>query len=75
MALASESFWFAVISALITVNLGVHGIFIKMLLGWRAALKEEVSKICIENEKDHEAIWTRVNHHTHNGGGRVIIND
>lgn len=72
---ASESFWFAVISALITVNLGVHGIFIKLLLGWRAALREEVERICAENSKEHDNIWNRVYHHTHNGGGRVIIND
>lgn len=27
----------------------------------------------IDNEKKHDEIWERVNHHCHNGGGNVVI--
>jgi len=27
----------------------------------------------VDNEKKHEEIWERVNHHWHNGGGNVVI--
>lgn len=27
----------------------------------------------IDNKKEHEEIWDRVNHHWHNGGGNVVI--
>jgi len=38
-------------------------------------LREHIDKICMTNERDHQEIWERVNHHLHNGSGRVVIPD
>ena len=38
-------------------------------------LKTYVDKICFDNKEEHQEIWERVNHHLHNGNGRVVIPD
>ena len=35
--------------------------------------KEDCEKVHKAIEKETEEVWGRVNHHQHNGGGRVVI--
>lgn len=35
--------------------------------------KEDCQKNHAAQEKENKEIWERVNHHQHNGGGRVVI--
>jgi len=50
-----------------------------IILGYLRNIKKEfreyVDKICSDNKEEHKEIWERVNHHQHNGNGRVVIPD
>jgi hypothetical protein len=35
--------------------------------------KEDCSKVHKAAEKENGELWDRINHHTHNGGGKVVI--
>ncbi len=65
-----------------TLIAGLSGVAIPLLIvviaylrNIKKELKEHVDKICTTNERDHQEIWERVNHHLHNGNGRVVIPD
>ena len=65
-----------------TLIAGLSGVAIPLLIVVIAYLrnikkefKEYIDKICMANEKDHHEIWERMNHHLHNGNGRVVIPD
>ena len=65
-----------------TLIAGLSGVAIPLLIiviaylrNIKKELKEHVDKICTANERDHQEIWERVNHHLHNGNGRVVIPD
>ena len=62
-----------------TLIAGLSGVAIPLLIvviaylrNIKKELKEHVDKICMTNERDHQEIWERVNHHLHNGNGRVV---
>jgi len=74
------------IAGLSGVAIPLIGILIKLVMNMKTGmennlktmqsdLKTYVDKICMTNERDHQEIWERVNHHLHNGNGRVVIPD
>ncbi len=49
--------------------------FVKMLESQRAEFRDALNKVCEQKDVDHKEMWNRINHHMHNGGGRVIITE
>lgn len=79
-----ESTWLSIITALVTAVLGCMGILIRLMFSWRASIiedmkdikasvKEEINKFCVQNDRSHENLWDRLNHHEHDGEGNVVI--
>lgn len=61
------------ISVLTTVAVGLLTILVTALRSWKKAIMEQVREVCAMNQREHEEIWERVNHHLHNGDGNVVI--
>ncbi len=80
----SEHVWMAILSALVAITVFLLGTLIVSLRNFKLEFKTQFQEYCgkhdedhkaldAKNEKDHEEIWERVNHHWHNGGGNVVI--
>jgi hypothetical protein len=54
------------ISAAVTVLIALVTTLLLSLRNWKKEFKAA-------NDKEHAELWERVNHHSHNGGGRVVI--
>jgi len=71
--MAAEHAMMTFISILVTIAIGLLAILIVSLRNWKIEITGKIDKVCDDNEKDHNEIWDRVNHHWHNGGGNVVI--
>jgi hypothetical protein len=69
----SDPHWMTLLSILTTIVCCLLGILIVSLRMWKKEIRGEILAYCKENEKIHDDLWTRVNHHYHNGGGNVVI--
>ena len=62
-----------VLSVGVTIAIALISILIVSLRNWKKEIKASITELKEDNEKEHEEIWERVNHHWHNGGGNVVI--
>lgn len=80
----SEHTWLAILSALVAITVFLLGTLIVGLRNFKLEFKTQFQEYCskhdlvhkdvdAKNDKDHDDIWDRVNHHWHNGGGNVVI--
>jgi len=69
----AEHTMLTVLSVLVTITIGLVTLLIGFMRSGKNELLEKIDKMCMENEKDHNEMWDRVNHHFHNGGGNVVI--
>ena len=74
------------IAGLSGIAIPLIGILIKLVMNMKTGmennlktmqsdLKTYVDKICFDNKEEHQEMWERINHHAHNGYGRVVIPD
>lgn len=74
------------IAGLSGIAIPLIGILIKLVMNMKTGmennlktmqsdLKTYVDKICSDNKEEHQVMWERINHHAHNGYGRVVIPD
>jgi len=74
------------IAGLSGIAIPLIGILIKLVMNMKTGmennlktmqsdLKTYVDKICSDNKEEHQEMWERINHHAHNGNGRVVIPD
>ena len=69
----SEHVMLSILSVLVTITIGLVTLLIGFMRSGKNELLAKIDKMCMENEKEHNEMWERVNHHFHNGGGNVVI--
>jgi len=69
----TEHVMLTVLSVLVTITIGLVTLLIGFMLSGKNELLTKIDKMCLDNEKDHNEMWDRVNHNFHNGGGNVVI--
>lgn len=69
----TENVMLTVLSVLVTITIGLVTLLIGFMRSGKNELLAKIDKMCMENEKEHNEMWERVNHHFHNGGGNVVI--
>ena len=78
--------WFEVFTIIGGINVVMISVFAYMLSQFKKEMTEKFKLYCessskdfcnlkTESSKDRLALWRRVNHHLHNGEGRVVITD
>ena len=69
----TEHVMLSILSVLVTITIGLVTLLIGFMRSGKNELLAKIDKMCMENEKEHNEMWERVNHHFHNGGGNVVI--
>jgi hypothetical protein len=81
-----EAGWLAALTGMSGIAISLLGILLVNQRNNRLDIKEQVNtlktemqlsieKICLINDREHEDMWLRVNHHKHNGNGNVVISE
>jgi hypothetical protein len=47
----------------------LQGVIIMML----KMQNQKLTTICTDNTKEHDELWRRINHHSHNPAGKVVV--
>ena len=79
-----EHTWLILLTVLVSANLALLGLLISALFSWRASLisliselkkefVESVEEVYTKKIADDTKIWNRLEHHLHNGEGRVVV--
>jgi hypothetical protein len=69
----TEHSMLTLLSILVTINIGLMSLLIGLFKMSKKEMLDMMKSICEVNEKEHNDMWDRVNHHYHNGGGNVVI--
>lgn len=69
----TENVMLTVLSVLVTITIGLVTLLIGFMRSGKNELLAKIDRMCLDNEKDHNEMWDRVNHHFHNGSGNVVI--